>query len=291
MGQIKVKMRENQMVVVSGCKGVGKSYTTFFEEILPYYSGLLTGKKSKVLILDINDEYGEMYPEAPEHVRRYGSRSIMVKPIGLEQLAAFTASQVPDVRRVRPVFTANKYNEKGKLEAKKGDAMEPDDMVGAAVKCFDDFHGGLLLLEDISMLFGNAIPKSIAGRITRIRHLNLDLIMHVQSIGVIVPRMWQNVNAIRFHNQLDTVPKSEGKLMDRYDLFQLAEFIVKARYNAGDNRYYLYIDNLTAKVRGEFTREEAVAAARRLVVQTNYGYRGQSEAEKVSDIMRDYFEF
>ena len=42
--------------------------------------------------------------------------------------------------------------------------------------------------------------------------------MHFQSIGRVTPKIWQNLNWIRFHKNSDSVDRHQKKFQDKYKL-------------------------------------------------------------------------
>jgi hypothetical protein len=66
--------------------------------------------------------------------------------------------------------------------------------------------------------------------------------MHFQSIGRISPKIWQNMNWIRFHKNLDSVKKHQNKFEDKYELLRLVELLVNNEYQGGNKRHYMYVD-------------------------------------------------
>ena len=80
------------------------------------------------------------------------------------------------------------------------------------------------------------------GAICTNRHADLDIIMHFQSIGRVTPKIWQNLNWLRFHKNSDSVDRHQKKFQDKYDFLKIAEIMVNERYFANDKHFYLYVD-------------------------------------------------
>lgn len=213
-------MREPKLGVAVGRKGVGKSFTTF-AMLDSYVKG--NPKKGvkgrRVLIFDVNDEYDTI-------------RSIAVK-----DLIRFSIHPTIDIRRVRP------YNPNG---TKMG-LRDISDTLGVILQ---NFSNGLLLIEDINKYVSDSLPNDLVGKICTNRHVDLDIIMHFQSIGRIVPKIWQNLNWIRFHKITDSTEKHREKLDDYFEVLNMAESIVNAEFQEGNERYYLFVDLDDIKIKG-----------------------------------------
>ena len=82
----------------------------------------------------------------------------------------------------------------------------------------------------------------MVGAICTNRHADLDIIMHFQSIGRVTPKIWQNLNWLRFHKNSDSVDRHQKKFQDKYDYLKIAEIMVNERYFAGDKHFYIYVD-------------------------------------------------
>jgi len=216
--------RIQKLGVAVGKKGVGKTYTTN-KEIYQY----LIGNPSKgvpgrrVLILDVNDEFEN------------------VKSIPLEYIQAFSVHPNIEARRIRP-FHSN------------GIPMSLDEVANALFYTLHNFKGGMLLIEDVNKYISDNMPNDLIGAICTNRHSNLDIMLHYQSIGRINPKVWQNVNYIRFHKNTDSVEKHKNKFEDKYEMLTLCENIVNRQYITNP-RFYTYVDIDEEKIRGNITME------------------------------------
>ena len=205
-------MREPLLGVAVGKKGVGKSYTT--DKMLHNYiqgnpSKGVAGRKA--LILDVNDEY--------QHVRA----------IALKDIVKFSAHPTIELRRVRPFMP-------------DGRRMTLDKIAETLFIILEQYRGGLLLIEDINRYVSDHLPKDIEGAICTNRHVDLDIVMHFQSIGRITTKLWQNCNWLRFHKNLDSVDRHAQKFEDKYELLKLVEMLVNNEYAAGNKRFYQYLN-------------------------------------------------
>ena len=214
-------MREPKLGVAVGKKGIGKSYTT--EQIMAdYVKGSGQARPRRVLILDVNDEY--------EHV----------KAIAITDIALFSLHPKIEARRIRP------YNA-------DGSKMGLRDVAEVLFTCLEHFRGGLLLIEDINKYVSDHLPNDVVGAICTNRHADLDIIMHFQSIGRVTPKIWQNLNWIRFHKNSDSVDRHQKKFQDKYDYLKIAEIMINEQYFANNKRFYLYVDLDDEIILGNYT--------------------------------------
>jgi len=216
--------RIQKLGIAIGTKGVGKTFTT--TQLIQQY---LYGNPAKgvpgrkVLILDINDEYEQ------------------INSIPLNYVAAFAAHPTIEARRIRPYNT-------------DGTNMTLDQFAQALFFTLHNFKGGMLLLEDINKYISDNMPNDLIGAICTNRHSDMDIIIHFQSIGRISPKLWQNLNYIRFHKITDSVARHKNKFEDKVEMFTIAEFIVNEQYRINP-RYYLYIDVDDEKIRGNINSQ------------------------------------
>ena len=213
-------MREPKLGVAVGKKGIGKSFTT--EQLLAdYVKGGKGVKPRRVLILDVNDEYE------------------YVKAMSINDIALFSLHPKIEVRRIRP------YNQ-------DGSKMGLREIADVLFTCLEHFRGGLLLIEDINKYVSDYLPNDLVGAICTNRHADLDIIMHFQSIGRVTPKIWQNLNWIRFHKNSDSVDRHQKKFQDKYDYLKLAEIMVNEEYFKGNKYFYLYVDLDDEVILGEY---------------------------------------
>ena len=213
--------REPKLGVAVGKKGIGKSYTT--EQVMAQYvQGNQNAKPRRVLILDVNDEY-----EA-------------VKAIAIKDIALFSLHPKIEARRIRP------YNEDG---SKMG-LRDIDDVLFI---CLENYRGGLLLIEDINKYVSDHLPNDVVGAICTNRHSDLDIVMHFQSIGRVTPKIWQNLNWLRFHKNSDSVDRHQKKFQDKYDFLKIAEIMINQQYFDGEKYFHLYVDLDEEIILGKYT--------------------------------------
>jgi hypothetical protein len=216
-----MKEREPKLGCVVGRKGVGKTYQT-----LKMIESYIIGNPAKgvaprrALIFDVNDEYEN------------------IKALKLSDVMRFSAHPKIEARRIRP-FSDN------------GQRMTINDLQDTLFKILNDFRGGLLLIEDVNRYVSDYLPNDLVGAICTNRHQNLDIILHFQSVGRVSPKIWQNLNFLRYHKNTDSVDKHRTKFEDKYEMLKLVENYTNNEYHNYDNqRYFCYVDIDDEKIKG-----------------------------------------
>lgn len=230
--------REPILMAVCGKKGVGKSFKTM--EYLRNY--VCKSPRRKVLIFDVNNEYSDK------------SKFPDIRAIALKDIHRYNESKVPEIRRVAPFFD-------------DGTKMTLDDMAFVLQWLVRNFYNGLLLIEDINKYVGDNMPGDLIGAICTNRHQGVDIILHYQSIGRITPKVWQNINCLRMHRNSDSVDRHRNKFEDKFEYLKIAEMIIKRQYNAGNIRYFLFVDFDNEKVHTGLKEEEVQEAINEYVSQ------------------------
>jgi hypothetical protein len=207
-----MEQREPKLGVAVGRKGCGKTYTT--TKMIEQY---VLGNPAKgiparrALILDVNDEFET------------------IKALKQSDIVRFSMHPKIEARRIRP-FHDN------------GIKMTLREVQELLFKILNDYRGGLLLIEDINRYISDYLPNDLVGAICTNRHSNLDIILHFQSIGRISPKIWQNLNWIRFHKITDDVIKHHNKYEEKLELLLLVEAYINKEYEQGDKRIFVYVD-------------------------------------------------
>jgi len=216
-------LREPILMVATGQKGVGKTYTTT-QLIKEYISAnTASGKKArKVLIYDINMEYTDF------------------KAIALEDVKRFTLQEFVEVRRVLPRFA-------------DGRIAGIDEMMQIMNEILNSFAGGLLVLEDINRYLIGTQTQDIIGVIATNRHRDLDIVIHLQSLSPMTPRLWQNTSAIRLHKQMDEIHRYKDRI-PYLEQLRVAEILVDTQYFNGNERFFCYVSGEEGYIRGEFSK-------------------------------------
>lgn len=216
-----MSQREPKLMVVTGQKGVGKTYTTV-QDIQPYMTtNPHTGKSGrKVLIYDANMEYEDYSPMGIEHLRR------------------FTMQKRVECRRILP-----------RLE--DGSIAKIDGMMGIMNTILERYAGGLLILEDINRYLIGTQTQDIIGTLATNRHRDLDIYIHLQSLAAVTTRMWQNCSVIRLHKQQDNIDTYKDRI-PYYEQLKIAEILVNNQYSNGNERFYCFVSAEEQYIRGQF---------------------------------------
>lgn len=217
-------MREPSAEIAIGFKGVGKTYTT--KEMVRSYvmNDPKTGRKGRpVLVFDVNGEYDDYMPidfdiEEPNEFKR--------------------------AVEIRKITNPGKY----RIVAykKNRSLMSTSEMYLTVVTICRYYRNGLLILEDINKYVLSNVKIDVVSMLIGLRHLGTDLIIHYQSLKAIPPRMWANMNYLRWHKQSDGIDKYKNRL-DNFELFKIGERVIERKYIT-DKRYYFWIDKLGEKL-------------------------------------------
>lgn len=219
-------MREAQLGVAVGKRGIGKTHTTL-QIISDYILGFQgNAKPRRVLIMDVNDEFTQ------------------IKGLKLADVKAFSTHPKIEARRVRP-FNVD------------GTKMTLEDICQALYYLLENYAGGLLLIEDINKYLTHHFPKDVIGAICTNRHSDMDIIMHYQAIGKVPTTVWENVNWVRFHKNNQSVDRHKKKYEDLHEMLKISECIVDFQYESGNERFYCYCDIDMMKIKGRVTQDMA----------------------------------
>jgi len=217
-------VREPSAEIVIGFKGVGKTFTT--KKMVESYvmNDPSTGRKGRpVLVFDVNGEYDDF-------------RAI---DFNIEE-----PNEAIRAKELRKLLAPGKYRI---VSYKKNRSlMNVAEMYATVVTMCRYFRQGLLILEDINKYMLSNVKIDIVSMLIGLRHLGTDLIIHYQSLRAIPPRMWANMNYLRWHKQSDGIDKYKDRL-DNYELFKIGERISETKY-LEDQRYYFWIDKLGEKL-------------------------------------------
>ena len=242
--------REAGMTVASGFQGTGKTYNTL-RSIIRY---LHIHPDRKALILDINGEY--TLPECRKHGCDINIPTLALDPYEIQR---FSAHETERIRRIVPVD-------------KFGNRLNIQGMKEAMSIILDNFRKGLFLAEDMNKYVTQVRHvEEVLSRFISLRHSNLDVILHLQSISKLDPTMWENTKYVRMHYQNDNVSRIENRLPD-YPLFKVAQLIINRQYNELKNqRFYLWIDLLKGRIDATYSglseKEFAIGFYRYLTIE------------------------
>lgn len=232
-------MREPKLLIATGGKGVGKTFTTCTVISKYIRSNPETGKKGrKVLIFDVNEEYSN------EELKRHGHR-FQTKLLAADDIEKYTKQKTPEVRRILP-------------RDKNGKLLDLDGMVDLLNRILHYYRGGLLVVEDINRYMTDTKSKEIIGVMATNRHRDLDIYIHLQSLSPVTTRMWQNCACVRFHKQLDDVARYKNRLPIA-EMYFIAQTLVGIQYKI-NQRFYCYVDNEKSQIYGKFSKRSFMIA-------------------------------
>jgi len=222
-------MREPSFEVVIGFKGVGKTYTTngvSDKYILNNPSGW---KARPVLVFDVNNEYCDSNGY-------YGYKAI---DFDVDEANEFKRSE-----QIRKIIAPKKY--RIVPYQKNGQPMTINQLMITASTVVKYYRNGMLILEDINKYAGSNFKQDFVGMFIGMRHLGVDLIAHFQSLHAIPPKIWDNMNYLRWHKQAEKIIKYKNHVSN-LELFTIAECIVDFNYQI-DEHYYLWVDTMRQKL-------------------------------------------
>lgn len=233
--------REATLGIAIGKKGVGKSYSTLamIQTVLRHPK-----KPRKVLILDVNNEFGDVQKDQNKNFAN-------IRAISLSDIKKWCYNGIIEARRVT-------------VMKEGGGKMTLKETADALAVILDNFQNGLLLIEDITKFVSDSLPGDLIGAICTQRHVSCDVILHFQSVGKMAnPKLYANCNWLRVHKTDDTVKRHESKFGEDVTHLYLAEKLVELQYEKGNKRFFVFVDKDMKNVKGAFTRamfQEAVEA-------------------------------
>lgn len=228
------KEREASLSIATGFQGTGKSYQTL-HNIVRY---LNFHPQRKVLIYDINGEFGY------ETCRSHGV-DIDIKRIepSKEAIAKFTGHATERIKRITPIN-------------KDGEKMSISEMKDLLDMILRTFKRGFLLIEDMNKyLLQVRHIEQIVSSLISLRHQNLDVMIHLQSLSKIDPTLWENTKFLRMHYQTDTIDRIESRVPN-FKLIKIAKFIVDDKYYQGNKNFYLWCYLQQNKLVGAFSMRD-----------------------------------
>lgn len=253
--------REPIIGVVIGKRGCGKTYTTLCK-IQDYMRGnpALGKIPRKVLILDVNDEFGNIQKDHKNPNFKH------VRVLPLSQVQKYSREKVIECRRIR-VFHGD------------GKVMSLNEIATTLAHIMENFFGGLLLIEDPTKFISDSLPGDLLGKIATLRHRNCDVIMHFQYYGKLAhPKIWGSANYIRAHKVGDSVSKYEKAFDEHGTAMRLIESLVNIHYKTNKRFYAFYnkdyelssgIKIPLEKIQGRFHKQHFVQAIKTFL-ENNY---------------------
>jgi hypothetical protein len=229
--------------------GVGKTHQTT-KELIAYLKGNknLSRKPRKVLVFDPNNKdytlFDSLYFDVDDtndlkksqYIRRFSESNLAVG---------------------KRILAIDRF----------GNEMTPDQKEETFKVILTHAKNALIVIEDLNNYVTNFDSKLVVGRLTTYRHRNTDIIVHLQSIGALRPRLWQATKVIRMHYELDDVTRMRESLQGRYKIVKIAQLIVNAKYHSGDQRFFVYIDLEKEKIFGNFSEEDFIKASNTFINQ------------------------
>ena len=246
------KKREPLFCIGVGAKGIGKTYQTLRRIKRMLLGNANVGlKPRKVLIIDVNNEYQEF------------------KAIGGDEksIKSFVVQKLIETRRITPY--------------KQGGVKTRAEFTEELNNVLKYFMGGTIVLEDLTLLVGDATSIELVGALATIRHKDVEVYTHFQSIGKFAhPKFKSLKNVLRLHKTHDSCQRVKKNLDEDYPIIRIAEIMIDDRYDIGmDNmekleragktetdsykfyennykRFYVIIDFDKNKITGQFKKDE-----------------------------------
>jgi len=228
--------REPKLTIAPGERGIGKTHTT--TQIM--YK-IANGNREKgimprkVLIFDIQNEFSK------------------IKTLPLAYVPMYAIHPTVDIRRIS-VFKDS------------GRPMNSSEMMKALMHITSNYSNGFLLIEDMNKYISDSFPKDLVGSIISLRHVGVDVYMHVQSkTKTAHPKLYPNTNYIRLHKTGDFFADnpSFSKYVADAELLTIAELLVEqenAKRPKDQQYFYLYINKDYKEIEGQFTKAQFIQA-------------------------------
>ena len=223
------------LYIATGIKGGGKTYFSTNSIMYPYIEA--KGQNKPVLIFDTNSEYE-------------GVEDIYFDITLTRADPANPKKQVPDPKKIAEhiiAFSRDVQARKFKPQMRRilpfkpnKEEMTPQEKRIAAQIILKYFKTGLVVLEDLNSYMLGAKTVDMISAIVTNRHRNQDILIHLQSVSAMDPRMFANVNVIRMHHQPDPLKRISDKLTNP-ELFYIAKEIVDSKWQTNPYAFvYVY---------------------------------------------------
>jgi len=224
-------LRQPLKQVSIGGTGVGKTFENmrFIKEV---YSNPKLPDARKCLIYDVNKEFKDIKPIAPEDIPHF----IRQKKI--------------EIRRVLP-------------DDAYGNELGMDEKYELLCDMVDNyqFRNGLLYLEDINNYVTTANTKHLINLLTTNRHKLLDILISLQTLVDLPPRIWGNVNVLNIHKANDDPFQSriKNQISGKIEPLRIANIMVTTKTQF-DPRFFCTFNFGTLKITGKFTTPDFIDA-------------------------------
>ncbi len=255
----KQEEREAMLMIATGHMGVGKSHTTR-AMLEPYVRA--TGRK--ILIFDPNNEdvyrmfpsvYFDVFDVRKAKIREKNENCRIVTP-SERNIRNLKPGQI---RRIEP-FTIY------------GDKMNHEQMQATMLAICQNFHNGLILLEDVNKYISNFEAEEIKGCFKAIRHQSQDMVLHCQSLSPLRPIHYEAASVLRMHSDNFDASKLKGRLADFYEPIKITQLIVRGEYMKGNTRFHCYLQPIAKKIKG-VTYAQFYGAARQYLTSNKDAFR------------------
>ncbi len=224
--------RDGIIMVATGQQRVGKTYqTTKYIELYVKDIPSEGWKGQKVIIFDTNMEYTQ-YPS-----------------MNIRDIKRFTKQQRPEIRRILPL------NDDGSI-------MGIDEKIEVLKQVLAYFAKGLILLEDINSYLVDARTDYLISALTTVRHREVDVMIHYQTLAKVPPLMRENTTVFRLHKQQETIDSYKNRL-PFYELLKIGEYLVNEQYFSGNERFFCYVSGSFGYIKGKFDKKDLEKACRK----------------------------
>lgn len=231
-----VDERQAALTIAPGFQGTGKTYRTL-HDIIRY---LRLHPDRKVLIYDVNGEFNY------ESCKKHGiDINIPVLGTSIADIQRFTFHQTERIRRIIP------------NDPKTGERLDIAGMKNLLKDILTHFRKGFLLIEDMNKyLLQVRHIEEIVSILVSLRHQNLDVVIHLQSLAKIDPTLWENTKFIRMHWQTDSVDRIKARITN-YRLYKIAQLLVNYMYeDVDDATFFCYVYPQKNKISGNFSKQD-----------------------------------
>ena len=247
--------RQHKLGIVTGEKGSGKSNTTLGTILDINRGNISIGLPPRnVLIIDVNNEYGEFkhFSNHYKPVTGFDFQTYKIKAIGVKHMGWMSEHKVAMVRRLV-------------MLREDGTKMSIEELQDHLYYVLQTFGNGVLMIEDINKYTTHSFSNEMIGAIISHRHSNVDAIIQYQSIGKVNPTLWQNMNWLRMHRDGDSARRIMARIPEIHQYIQLAQEIINKKFREGEKRTFVYYNKDEMVVKGLFDEDEAREAVMKVI--------------------------
>ncbi len=215
--------REPTFEVAIGFKGVGKTFN--FDRIATEYVSI---QKRPVFVFDVNNEF------VPGN-KLYGYKAI---DYDCTEKNSFKRSE-----QIRNIKVPGKYRIVPWRKDKQ--PMGAKELLETATTIVATFRNGMVLLEDINKYTLSHFKQEFVGTFIGLRHVGVDLVIHFQSLRAIPPKVWSDMEYLRWHKCSERIVKYKDRVTN-FEIFSIGECIMDINYPV-DPHYFFWINILKDK--------------------------------------------